>query len=140
MAGVRFSFNDIIPLITLNIGFAKRIDDNRAESMSILYCNFADFSQELISSSLEQFLRLSDAVVNYENHYFFLLPYTDKYGAMIVKDMFEEFFAIYIESYITSYPIDGENAFELLEDIQTMVSKNFSADLLFLDKERLIGN
>lgn len=140
MAGIRFNFKNIVPLISLNIGLAKRIDENRAESLSVLYCNFADFSQELIKSSLEQILRSSDAIVNYENHYFFILPYTDKYGATIVKDMFEEFFTRHIESCIVSYPIDGEDAFELLEDIQTTVSRDYSVDLLFLDRERLISN
>lgn len=137
MAGVRFNFKDVVSLLSLSIGLASRIDENRSESMSILYCNFANFSQELIHGSLEQILRSSDAIVNYENHYFFILQFTDKYGATIVKDMFEEFFSNPIESYTTSYPIDGENAIDLLEDIQTMVSKNFSMDLLFLDRERL---
>jgi len=38
---------------------------------------------------------------------------------------------------VTSYPIDGEDVFELLEDLQSNISKNFSNDLLFLDKDRL---
>jgi hypothetical protein len=139
MAGVKFHFKDIVPLLTLSIGLAQRVEDNRAESMTVLYCNFTDFSSDLISSSLEQALRSSDAILNYENHYFFILQYTDKYGATIVKGMFEEFFASYIESTVASYPIDGEDAYTLLADIQSSVSKNFSTDLLFLDKERLEG-
>jgi hypothetical protein len=82
-------------------------------------------------------LRLSDAILSYENHYFFILQYTDKYGATIVKDMFEEFFASYIESSMSSYPIDGDNAYEMIEDLQANVSSKLSTDLLFLDKERL---
>ncbi|WP_345993004.1 hypothetical protein [Sulfurimonas sp. HSL-1716] len=137
MAGVKFPFKDIISLLTLSIGLAKRVDENRAESMTVLYCNFADFSQGLISVSLEQILRSSDAILSYENHYFFILQYTDKYGATIVKDMFEEFFASYIESSMVSYPIDGEDSYTLLEELQTNISKNFSTDLLFLDRDRL---
>lgn len=140
MAGVKFSFKDVIPLLTLSIGLAQRVDENRAESMTVLYCNFADFSKDLITASLEQVLRSSDAIINYENHYFFILQYTDKYGATIVKGMFEEFFAAYIESSMSSYPIDGDTAYQLLEDVQTNVSKTFSTDLLFLDKERLSGH
>jgi hypothetical protein len=137
MAGVKFAFKNIVPLLDLSIGLAKRVDENRAESLTILYCNFGDFSQDLIDASLGQILRLSDAVLSYENHYFFILQYTDKYGATIVKDMFEEFFASYIESSMSSYPIDGDNAYEMIEDLQANVSSKLSTDLLFLDKERL---
>lgn len=137
MAGVKFPFKDIVPLLNLSIGLAKRVDENRAESMTVLYCNFSDFPQELIMASLGQILRSSDAILSYENHYFFILQYTDKYGATMVKDMFEEFFATYIESWLTSYPIDGDNAYELIEDLQTNVSSKLSIDLLFLDKEKL---
>jgi hypothetical protein len=139
MAGVKFGFQTIVPLLDLSIGLAKRIDENRAESLTVLYCNFGEFSFELIEASLSQILRNSDAILNYENHYFFILQYTDKYGATIVKDMFEEFFASYIESSMSSYPIDGENALEIIEDLQANISTKLSTDLLFLDKERLIS-
>lgn len=137
MAGVKFAFKNIVPLLDLSIGLAKRVDENRAESLTILYCNFGNFSEEIISASLKQILRSSDAILNYENHYFFILQYTDKYGATIVKDMFEEFFASYMESSMSSYPIDGDTAYELLEDLQANISTKLSTDLLFLDKERL---
>ncbi len=137
MAGIKFAFKNIVPLIDLSIGLAKRVDENRAESLTILYCNFGDFSQNLIDASLGQILRTSDAILSYENHYFFILQYTDKYGATIVKDMFEEFFASYIESSMSSYPIDGDTALELIEDLQANISTKLSTDLLFLDKERL---
>jgi hypothetical protein len=137
MAGIKFSFKSIIPLLSLSIGLAKRADENRAENFTILYCNFENFSPEIIGASLEQVLRGSDAIISYENHYFFLLLNTDKYGATTVKEMFEDFFASYIESALASYPIDGESALELLQDIQNSVSKSFSNDLLFLDEERL---
>ncbi len=137
MAGVKFTFKNIVPLLDLSIGLAKRVDENRAESLTILYCNFGAFAQELINASLGQILRSSDAILNYENHYFFILQYTDKYGATIVKDMFEEFFASYIESSMSSYPIDGDTAHELIEDLQANISTKLATDLLFLDKERL---
>ncbi len=137
MSGIKFAFKNIVPLLDLSIGLARRVDENRAESMTVLYCNFGEFSQDLINASLGQILRDSDAILSYENHYFFILQYTDKYGATIVKDMFEEFFASYLESSMSSYPIDGENAYELIEDIQANVSTQLSLDLLFLDKERL---
>lgn len=137
MAGVKFAFKNIVPLLDLSIGLAKRVDENRAESLTILYCNFGDFSQDLINASLGQILRGSDSILSYENHYFFILQYTDKYGATIVKDMFEEFFASYIESSMSSYPIDGDTAYELIEDLQANISTKLSTDLLFLDKERL---
>ena len=137
MSGVKFAFKNIVPLIDLSIGIAQRVDENRAESMTILYCQFGEFPQDVINASLGQILRSSDAILNYENHYFFILQHTDKYGATIVKDMFEEFFSSYIESSLSSYPIDGETAYELIEDIQANVSTKLSLDLLFLDKERL---
>ena len=137
MSGVKFAFKNIVPLIDLSIGIAQRVDENRAECMTILYCNFGEFPQNIIDASLGQILRSSEAILNYENHYFFILQHTDKYGATIVKDMFEEFFASYIESSLSSYPIDGETAYELIEDIQANVSTRLYLDLLFLDRERL---
>ena len=137
MAGVKFPFQDIVPLLELSIGLARRIDENRAESLTLLYCNLSEFSEDVISASLEQVLRSSDAILQHENYYFFILQYTDKYGATIVKDMFEEFFGTYIESSMSSYPIDGEDALELLEDMQTNVSAKLSTDLTFLDQNKL---
>ncbi len=133
MAGVHFSFDNFKQLISLTIGLAERLDENRAESFTILYCNFEDFSNELIDSSLEQVLRTSDAISCFGKEYFFILPHTDKYGANVVGRMFSEFFAKEIEISVVSYPVDGETPKALIEELQNNVSRVHKYDLNYLD-------
>lgn len=137
MAGVQFAFEDFAPLIQLNIGMSDRLDENRAESFTILYCDFTSQQQEVITTSLEQVLRNSDAVVTHNGHYFFLLPYTDKYGAVTVKNMFEEFFDAYIPSSEVSYPADGETPLDLISELQFQAQKGLDTELVFLDSDKL---
>ena len=92
MAGIHFTFDNFKQLISLNIGISDRLDENRAESFTLLYCDFKGIAPEIISSSLEEILRTSDAIVNDGTNYFFVLPYTDKYGAEMVKKMYDDFF------------------------------------------------
>lgn len=133
MAGVHFSYDDTKSLLELNIGIADRLDDNRSESFTILYCDFQKLSDDAILQSLERVLRGSDAIVNSEKDYFFILPYTDKYGSTIVKNMFEEFFDVYIPSSEVSYPLNGETPQELLLSLQAGVHKLLNRDLECLD-------
>ena len=137
MAGIHFSFYDFTPLTQLNIGIADRLDDNRKESFTILFCDFSALSKEVITQSMEQVLRTSDAIVHYDNYYFFFLPYTDKYGAVIVKNMFEEFFDTYIPSAEVSYPVNGDTPTELFESLQVGAKKLHNLDLEFLDEGRM---
>lgn len=137
MAGVHFSFYDFPSLIQLNMGIADRLDENRKESFTVLFCDFSKLSKKMISASLEQILRGSDSIVHYDNYYFFVLPYTDKYGAVIVKNMFEDFFDTYIPSAEVSYPVNGETPNEMIESLQVQVKKLHNNDLDFLDKESL---
>ncbi|ABB43308.1 hypothetical protein Suden_0027 [Sulfurimonas denitrificans DSM 1251] len=133
MAGVHFGFNNFKQLLDLTIGLVQRIDENRAESFTILYCDFSALDHSIVKSSLEHILRNSDAIVNDKADYFFVLPYTDKYGAEIVKKMFIEFFAADLKTYMVSYPIDGENSEDLvfrIRDYATLYHKN---DLNCLD-------
>ena len=134
MAGIHFSFTDFRQLLALNMGIADRLDENRAESFTILYCNLEGIEQEAIDNSLKDILRTSDSIVNYEKNYFFVLPYTDKYGAEIVKKMFDEAFAKYLNSFMLSYPADGENPEDLLGNLQDSVSVFYKDDLHCLDK------
>ena len=133
MAGVHFNFKDFSQLISLNIGIADRLDENRAESFTILYCNFNDIEKKIIKNSLETVLRSSDAIANFEKDYFFVLPYTDKFGAGIVKKMFDDFFDKVISSEMVSYPKDGESPKMLIEEIQTIVSTNLDIELRCLN-------
>jgi hypothetical protein len=133
MAGVNFSFINFPSLLKLNMGISERLDENRSESFTLLFCDFSDVEMETIEACLEQILRTSDSIVHYDHYYFFVLPYTDKYGATIVKNMFEEFFDIYIRASTVSYPINGENPHELLEALQAKIKKEYNIYLECLD-------
>lgn len=133
MAGIHFKYDDFLRLIELNIGISDRLDQNRAESFTLLYCDFSEIDDEIIENSLQEILRSSDSIVNYEKDYYFVLPYTDKYGANIVKKMFDEFFAKFLNTFLISYPADGEDAEELVEVLQNSVSLFCKKDLSYLD-------
>ncbi len=133
MAGIHFGFDNFRQLLDLSIGLAERLDENRAESFTLLYCDFSSVEGSVIKSSLEQILRNSDAIVHNGPDYFFLLPYTDKYGARIVKDMFEEFFARDLNNCMVSYPVDGESSRALIEELANNVSATYKKDLKCLD-------
>ena len=134
MAGIHFSFENFKQLMDLNIGISDRLDENRAESFTLLYCDFSGLDEQIVSASLLEILRSSDSIVNYKDDYFFVLPYTDKYGAEIVKKMFDEFFAKYLDSFLLSYPVDGETSKTILETMQDSVSVFLKKDLHCLDR------
>lgn len=129
MAGVHFGFDNFKQLLDLSIGLSERLDENRAESFTLLYCDFSTVKQSVIDDSLEQILRNSDAIVHSESDYFFVLPYTDKYGANIVKNMFGEFFAKDLNSCVVSYPVDGEKPKTLIEELMNIASNKYNNDL-----------
>jgi hypothetical protein len=129
MAGVHFSFNNFEALLHLSMGIAQRLDESRAESFTLLYCDFSSVSKDVIGMSLEQVLRNSDAISSHEGDYFFVLPYTDKFGADIVKNMFCDFFAKDIPSCTVSYPKDGETSKTLLQELQDVVSSSYDNNL-----------
>jgi len=134
MAGIHFSFENFEQLMELNIGISDRLDENRAESFTLLYCDFDGIPPEVVDSSLKNILRTSDSIVNDGSDYFFVLPYTDKYGAEIVKKMFDEFFAKFLNSFLLSYPADGETPREILSSMQDSVSTFYKDDLHCLDR------
>ena len=134
MSGIRFRYSDFGQLVKLNIGIAGRLDENRAESLTVLYCDFSSFSKDEIRSSFSSILRASDSIVNHKKDYFFVLPYTDKYGGEIVKTMFEEYFDKKVKHMLVSYPVDGENAEELVEYLQNSVERFCANDISYLDE------
>ena len=129
MAGVSFSFYNFAALIDLNIGMAYRLDENRSESFTILFCDFTGLSQETIDMKLPTFFRTSDSIVHYEDYYFFVMPYTDRYGAGIVKRMIDEGFSRPIASSAVCYPSNGENSAELFESLHAEAKKMHHIDL-----------
>jgi hypothetical protein len=133
MAGIHFTFDNFKQLLDLNIGISNRLDENRAESFTILYCDFKDIEVSSIDDSLKQILRNSDSIVNNEKDYFFVLPYTDKYGADIVKRLFDEYFSKFVYSFLISYPVDGETSQILLSTMQDSVSTFLKKDLHCLE-------
>ncbi len=134
MAGVYFTFNNFKALLDLNIGIAQRLDENRAESFTLLYCDFGDVATENIKETLSTALRNSDSIVHYDTDYYFVLPYTDKYGAEVVKQIYEDLFERDIPNFMISYPVDGESSAELIEMMQDSVSTFLKKDLDYLDR------
>jgi len=133
MAGVHFAFEDYKQLLRLSIGIAQRLDENRAESFTLLYCDFSGVSKDVIEEALGEILRTSDSIVNFGGDYFFVLPYTDKYGEEIVKKHFDKFFDTFLKSFLVSYPVDGESEEELTETLQNSVKTFHKKDLAYLD-------
>jgi len=129
MAGVTFSFDNFAALINLNIGIASRLDENRSESFTILFCDFSGVEQGVIEDNLLSLLRTSDSIVYYGHYYFFVMPYTDRYGTGIVKGMFNEVFAYDVPSAAVCYPVNGENPSELLESLHAEAKKLYRLDL-----------
>ena len=129
MAGVTFSFHNFTALIDLNIGIASRLDENRSESFTILFCDFSGVAQDVIKENLLSLLRTSDSIVHYGEYYFIVMPYTDRYGMGIVKGMFDEVFAYDVPSTAVCYPVNGENPEELLESLHAQAKKLHRLDL-----------
>jgi hypothetical protein len=129
MAGVLFSFYNFASLIDLNIGISDRLDENRSESFTILFCDFTNIPQTLVETNLQSLLRTSDSIVHWEDYYFFVMPYTDRYGCGFVKKMIEDLFEKPIPSAAVCYPINGENASELLESLHAEAKKTLKVDL-----------
>ncbi len=133
MAGIHFQFEDFKQLLRLNIGIADRLDENRAESFTVLYCDFSELEDDAIEKSLKKILRTSDTIANHETDYFFVLPYTDKYGAGIVKNLFDESFGKFLNAFLISYPADGESADEVTGVLQNSVKHFCKKNLDYLD-------
>lgn len=133
MAGVTFSYDNFKALIDLNIGMASRLDENRSESFTILFCDFLGMEADLINSNLSGLLRSSDSIVSYGGYYFFVMPYTDRHGTGIVKRVFDEVFATMIRSCAVCYPVNGENSRELFDALYTEAKKthHISLDCLY---------
>lgn len=133
MAGVHFNYDSFKQLLRLSIGIAGRLDENRAESLTVLYCDFTGIDNADIEMSLSTVLRNSDSIANNGNDYFFVLPYTDKYGANIVRKTFSDTFDKELTHFLVSYPVDGEDANELIDFLQNSVEKFCKKDISYLD-------
>jgi len=133
--GVPFSFYNFSGLVDLQRGIVERLDDAHLEAFSILYCDFEGLDKTKVEESLQQVVRSSDSYVHNDNAYFFILYQTDKYGATIVANMFEEFFAKYIRHDVVSFPRDGETAQDLFDALQSSVKKKMDVYLECLDHD-----
>ena len=130
---VPFSFYNFSGLVDLHRGIVERLDDAHLEAFSILYCDFEGLDKSKIDESLTQVVRSSDSYVHNDSAFFFVLYQTDKYGATVVANMFEEFFAKYIKHVAVSFPRDGETAQDLFDSLQAGVKKKLDIDLECLD-------
>jgi len=132
---VAFSFYNFSGLVDLHRGIVERLDDVRLEAFSILYCDFEGLDKQKIDESLQQVVRSSDSYVHNDNAYFFILYQTDKYGATVVANMFEEFFSTYIKHDVVCFPRDGETAQDLFDALQASAKKKLGIDLECLDHD-----
>ena len=131
--GIPFSFYNFTGLVDLQRGIVERLTDTRLEAFSILYCDFNDLDKKKVEESLQLVVRSSDSYVHNDNAYFFILYQTDKYGATVVANMFEEFFATKVKHDVVSYPREGETAQDLFDALQASVKKKYDIDLECLD-------
>jgi len=130
---VPFSFYNFTGLVDLHRGISERQNESHVESFTILFCDFSGQDKSKIDDSLQQVVRHSDAYVHNNNYYFFVLYQTDKHGAGIVKNMFEEFFGTDIQHDCVSFPRDGDTAQELFDALQASVKKKLNLYLECLD-------
>ncbi len=135
MMSVPFSFYNFTGLVDLHRGIVERLDDAHLEAFSILYCDFEGLDKSKIDESLNQVVRSSDSYVHNDDAFFFVLYQTDKYGATVVANMFEEFFGKYIRHEVVSFPRDGDTAQELFDSLQAIVKKKLNIDLECLDHD-----
>lgn len=133
MIGVNFSFDNFKALLDLNIGMASRLNENRSESFTLLFCDFSQSNQQSIDENIGQLLRTSDSIVHYKQQYFFVMPYTDRYGSDIVKGMINDKFSVDIRSAAVCYPANGETSIELLESLYAAAKKAHNINLECLD-------
>lgn len=131
--GIPFSFYNFTGLVDLQRGIVERLTDTRLEAFSILYCDFSGLDKKKVEESLKLVVRSSDSYVHNDNAYFFILYQTDKYGATVVANMFEDFFATYVKHDVVSYPREGETAQDLFDALQASVKKKYDIDLECLD-------
>jgi len=133
MAGVTFSYDNFKALLDLNIGMASRLDENRSESFTVLFCDFLGMEEDVINNNLSGLLRSSDSIVSYGGYYFFVMPYTDRHGTGIVKRVFDGAFSTMTRSCVVCYPVNGENSRELFDTLYTEAKKthHISLDCLY---------
>jgi hypothetical protein len=136
MAGVHFSFYDFPSLLKLNMGIADRLDESRAECFTVLFCDYTKYSDATLQESLKIVTRDSDSIVHFDKYYFFVFPYTDKYGTSIVKDKLVDVLDNKeLKTLAISYPIDGETPKELLAELQFQLFQKYSVDLECFDNK-----
>ncbi len=129
MAGVMFSFYDFSALVELNIGLADRLNENRSESFAVMFYDFSQVIPETVEPTLSTLLRTSDSLVHFDHSYFVVMPYTDRYGTGVVKNMVDASFGTNVPAVAVCYPADGESALELLEALHAKAKKQFGIDL-----------
>ncbi len=129
MSAVMFSFYNLSSLIQLNIGLSDRLNENRSESFAIMFFDFSDVAVADAETKLTPLLRSSDSIVHFDHFFFVVMPYTDRYGAGIVKRIVEDAFGAAIRTSTLCYPANGENALELLEALHADVKKTHGLDL-----------
>lgn len=133
MAAVVFSLKNLASLIQLNIGFAERFDERHIESFTLIYMRLIGLKHDIEPLEIASIMRETDAFALHDRHLFMTLPFTDKYGAVVVKNMLEEMINEPIASIEVSFPSDGDTPSEMLQSIQAQSIQRFNEALEFLD-------
>ena len=125
---VEFCFEDLENLIEYEIGKIRRMIP--FGKLSVLYFSVPSLDEaEKVYKLLVTVLRESDAIFVKDTNFFLVLPLTDKEGAEFIYTAIEGFFDKKFPKVISCYPLDGENAEELLKQIIKNAKFNYEVEL-----------
>ncbi len=127
MAGQVFQFADFKPFIRHEIGEMERMAEEHRK-LTVLYVRLNE-SPDRVSDVLKDTLRHADVIFNSGDHFFLVLPTTDKEGAMHVARLLEQYFGRKVHDVATTWPEDGQSEPEVVASMIEYVQSLHGIDL-----------
>jgi len=112
MSGQRFSFDDFHSLLRMEVGRGRRVKEVPYR-FSLLYFQLHE-TPEMVQDVAKEMLRQSDAVFHRKEHFFLILPETDKEGALHIPRLLEEYFKRPVFDSAVTFPEDGDTEEDLV--------------------------
>ncbi len=131
MSSVVFTRQDATSLIDHHIALLKRFDVTEDNEFSVIYFSFKDKANHELSVIFQKLLRKTDALFQDENSMIVFLPGTDWNGATELLSGIQDFLNQPLNDNIVTYPVDGENATDMLDKLKKLVKENENVDLNF---------